>query len=78
MAERDNILSHLPKCPEPTDCHVDIAVLEAWADGVIDDEYLTNEVAKCHTELKECSQCAESVSHYKARRLHQLSIRNSG
>jgi len=68
MEERDEILAQMPNPPEPDNHHLDIAILEAWADGLIDDTYLHAEIAKYHKELKECSHCLENVEYYRSRR----------
>ena len=71
LANSDTITS-FPWNPLTIRC-LAIAILEAWADGLIDDTYLHAEIAKYHKELKECSHCLENVEYYRSRRLQQCS-----
>jgi hypothetical protein len=67
MRERDAILANLPTPPAP-EPHLSIAVFEAWADGVVDDDRLHQELSKYHKEVRECSCCSDNLEFYKKRR----------
>jgi len=73
IRERDEILSKLATIPtarkhSQAQQHLSIAVFEAWADGVLDDDRLNEELSKYHADVKECSRCSENFEFYKKRR----------
>lgn len=53
-----------PPTPEP---HISTAVLEAWADEVIDEDQVREQIAKCHPDGVRCERCEESVEFYRRR-----------
>jgi hypothetical protein len=68
MKERDKILRGMRTPPPSERRHLDIAILEAWADGIVDDAYIDRQIAIFHKDLKECRRCCENVKYYKTQR----------
>jgi hypothetical protein len=72
MKERDAILSKMSVTPaseeQTTEQHLSVAVFEAWADGVLDDDRLNEELSKYHEDVRECPRCSGNLEFYKKRR----------
>jgi hypothetical protein len=66
MRKRDIIRSKL-STPPLSVRHVSIAVLEAWADGTVEESHVMRQIAKCHGK-ETCSRCLESVEYYRHKR----------
>lgn len=66
MEERDEILAKIETVPEApeVDAHASIAILEGWADGLIEDDYVSAYMA----EYKGCHVCEENYRFYKTLR----------
>lgn len=68
MRKRDVMRSRLSTPPIP-ERHVSIAVLEAWADGAVDEAYVREQIAKCHGKRKNCARCLESLEYYRSAKI---------
>ena len=66
MRRRDALRSGF-STPPPPEQHVSIAVLEAWADGRVDETDVMQQIAKCHRNGIKCARCLESLEYYRHR-----------
>lgn len=71
MRKRDALRSKFasPQIPER---HVSIAILEAWADGVVDESRVRRKISECHGVGVTCDRCLESLEYYRKRRQERL------
>lgn len=72
MKRRDALRSKLSTPPIP-ERHISIAVLEAWADGLVDEAHVQQQIAKCHGVGFTCARCSESLEYYRSR-MHTVPI----
>ena len=66
MKRRDAHLSEVSTPPAP-EIHINNAVLEAWADDVLDEAQVMEQIAKCHPNGETCKRCLASVDYYRQR-----------
>jgi hypothetical protein len=53
--------------PPESERHINIAILEAWADGKIDGNRVTQKIAEIHGWGVKCARCSEAVEFYRER-----------
>jgi hypothetical protein len=65
MKRRDVILEGMSPAPPPVEPHINIAILEAWADGNITEAPVHEKVAEIHGAGVRCPRCTASIEDYR-------------
>jgi hypothetical protein len=62
--EQERILANVSELPPTNPAHISIAVFEGWADGLIDDSAMQEQMSQ-HCE---CARCEDNYIFYKQQR----------